>query len=102
MSNICKLSKDKEGKRVDQKLYWRMIGSMLYIMVSRMDIMFNVCMCARFQSNLRESHLIATKRIFRYLVRMQSIRLWYSRNSSLALTAYSGSDFAGCKLDSDV
>ena len=99
MSNICKLNTDEEGKRVDQKLYREMIGSLLYLTVSRPDIMFSVCMCARFQSDSRESHLIATKRIFRYLVGTQSIGLWYSRNSSLELIAYSDSDFAGCRLD---
>ena len=75
MSNTCKLSKDEEGKRVDQKLYRGMIGSLLYLMASRSDIMFSVCMCARFQSDPRESYLIAIKRIFRYLVGTQSIGL---------------------------
>ena len=67
-SNTCKLCKDEEGKRVDQKLYRVMIGSLLYLMASRPDIMFSMCMRARFQSDPRESHLIDTKRIFRYLV----------------------------------
>ena len=29
--------------------------------------MFSVCMCARFQANPKEAHLIAVKRIYRYL-----------------------------------
>ena len=64
MSHACKLRKGEEDKRVDQKI----IGSLLYLMASRLDIMFSVCMCARFQSDPRESHLLATKRIFRYLI----------------------------------
>jgi hypothetical protein len=59
---------NKGGKSVDQKEYWSMIGSLLYFCASRPDIMLSVCMCARYQSNPRECHLVAVKRILRYLV----------------------------------
>ena len=62
------LDSDASGNMVDQKLYRSMIGSLLYVTASRPDIMFSVCMCARFQSSPRESHLKATKRILRYLM----------------------------------
>ena len=52
---------DTSGNMVDQKLYWSMIGSLLYVTASRPDVMFSVCMCARFQASPRESHLKATK-----------------------------------------
>jgi hypothetical protein len=58
----------KGGKSVDQKAYRSMIGSLLYLCASRPDIMLSVCMCARFQSDPRECHLVAVKRILRYLV----------------------------------
>jgi hypothetical protein len=58
---------DASGNMVDQKLYRSMIRSLLYVTVSRPDVMFSVCMCARFQAPPRESHLKATKRILRYL-----------------------------------
>ena len=63
MSNICKFDKDEKGKRVDQKFYQSIIGSLPDLTVSRPDIMFSVYMCTRYQSELKESHLIATKRI---------------------------------------
>ena len=50
-----------------QKLYRSMIGSLLYVTASKPDVMFIVCMCARFEASPRESHLKATKRILRYL-----------------------------------
>jgi len=53
MSPSCKLDKDEHGTSIDQKLYRGMIGSLLYLTTSRPDIMFNVCMCARYQSILR-------------------------------------------------
>jgi hypothetical protein len=57
------LDSDANGNMVDQKLYRSMIESLLYVTTSRPDVMFSVCMCARFQTSPRESHLKATKRI---------------------------------------
>jgi hypothetical protein len=62
------LDLDIGGKSVDQKVYLSMIGSLLYLCVSRPDIMLSLCMCARFQANPKEVHLRAVKRIMRYLV----------------------------------
>ena len=67
MSPITKLDNDEKGKDVNQKLYRGMIGSLLYLTASRPNIMFCVCLCARFQACPKESHLIALKRIFIYL-----------------------------------
>ena len=57
------LDVDPNGKDVDQNVYLSMIGSLLYLCASRMDIMLSVCMCARFQSTPKESHYMAMKRI---------------------------------------
>ena len=76
-----------------------MIGSLLYLTTSRPDIMFSVCMCTRYQSNPKESHLSVVKRIFRYLVGTQNLGLFYSRGVAFDLISYSDADFAGCKLD---
>ncbi|GJZ99282.1 retrovirus-related pol polyprotein from transposon TNT 1-94 [Tanacetum coccineum] len=61
------LLKDEHGEEVDVHLYRSMIGSLMYLTSSRPDIMFAVCACARYQVNLKMSHLHAVKRIFRYL-----------------------------------
>jgi hypothetical protein len=49
------LDSDASGFMVDQKLYRSMIGSLVYVTASRSDVMFSVCMCARFQASPRES-----------------------------------------------
>ena len=56
MSTSTTLDKDDNGKDVDQKKYRGMIGSLLYLTASRLDIMLSVCLCARFQANPKESH----------------------------------------------
>lgn len=51
MSTSCYLDKNAEGKPVDERKYKCIIGFILYLTVSRLDIMFVVCMCARFQAS---------------------------------------------------
>jgi hypothetical protein len=67
MSTTIALNADKEGEHVEQKEYRSMIGSLLYLTETRLDIQFSVCLCARFQASPRTSHRQAVKRIFRYL-----------------------------------
>ncbi|GJV00353.1 retrovirus-related pol polyprotein from transposon TNT 1-94 [Tanacetum coccineum] len=64
MSSDTKLTKDKECESVDSTKYRGMIGSLLYLTASRPDIMFSVCLCARFQEDPKTTHLEAVKRIF--------------------------------------
>jgi hypothetical protein len=90
---------NEEGKSVDQKVFRSMIGSLLYLCASRPDIMLSVCMCARFEANPKECHLMAVKRIFRYLVHAPNLGFWYPKGSTFDLLGYSDSDHAGCKVD---
>nr|GEV83606.1 hypothetical protein [Tanacetum cinerariifolium] len=67
MSSNTKLTKDEEFESVDSTKYQSMIGSLLYLTTSRPDIMFSVCLCARFQEAPKTSHLEAVDRIFQYI-----------------------------------
>ena len=99
MSLITKLDKDEKGKDVNQKLYKGMIGSLLYLTASRLDIMFCVCLYARFQACPKESHLITLKRIFRYLFGTQNLGLWYPKKPFLEKISFSDADYASSKID---
>ncbi|KAJ9561429.1 hypothetical protein OSB04_006589 [Centaurea solstitialis] len=99
MAPPLKLDKDSNGKPVDVTLYRRMIDSLLYLTASHPDIMYATCLCARYQADLKEPHMKVVKRIFRYLKGTPNLGLWYPRDSGFDLTAFSDSDFAGCKLD---
>ncbi|KAI3790995.1 hypothetical protein L2E82_04493 [Cichorium intybus] len=94
-----KIDADLNGKPVDQKRYRGMIGSLLYLTASRPDIMFSTCVCARYQANPMESHVIAVKRIFKYLKGTPKLGLWYPAKSDFQLNAFTDSDYGGCKLD---
>lgn len=48
MASNGHLDLDDNLKVINQKVYHFMIGSLLYLCVSRHGIMFSVCICARF------------------------------------------------------
>ncbi|GJV93411.1 putative ribonuclease H-like domain-containing protein, partial [Tanacetum coccineum] len=79
------LVKDGDADDVDVHLYRSMIGSLMFLTTSRTDIMFAVCACVRFQVTPKTSHLLAVKRIFRYLKGKPTLGLWYSRDSPFEL-----------------
>ncbi|WVZ53867.1 hypothetical protein U9M48_004755 [Paspalum notatum var. saurae] len=66
MSTNTALDVDEDGEAVDQKEFRGMIGSLLYLTATRLDIQFAVCLCARYQASPRTSHRQAVKRIFRF------------------------------------
>ncbi|GJY53943.1 retrovirus-related pol polyprotein from transposon TNT 1-94 [Tanacetum coccineum] len=68
MPSESKLTRDEDGESIDDTKYRGMIGSLLYLTTSRPDILFSVCLCARFQETPKTSHLEAVKRIFRFMV----------------------------------
>nr|GEX68494.1 reverse transcriptase domain-containing protein [Tanacetum cinerariifolium] len=87
------LVKDADVVDVDVYLFRSMIGSLMYLITSKPDIMYLVCVCARFQVTLKVSHLHDVKRIFRYLKGYLKLGLWYPRDSPFDLVAYTDSDY---------
>ncbi|GJR74353.1 retrovirus-related pol polyprotein from transposon TNT 1-94 [Tanacetum coccineum] len=97
MVERTKLDEDLSGIPVDQTKYRSMIGSLMYLTASRPDLVFAVCMCARYQSRPTKKHLEAVKRVFRYLQGTINMGLWYPKDTAMALTAYADADHAGCQ-----
>ncbi|GJT30811.1 monodehydroascorbate reductase [Tanacetum coccineum] len=97
MVERTKLDEDLSGTPVDQTKYRSMIGSLMYLTASRPDLVFVVCMCARYQSRPTKKHLEAVKRVFRYLQGTINMGLWYPKDTAMALTAYADADHAGCQ-----
>ena len=74
-----------------------MIGFLLYLTTSHLDIAFNVgvCVCSRFQSNPKISHLNVVKRIKKYVSRTCDYGLFYSKESNLFLAGFFDLDWVG-------
>jgi hypothetical protein len=96
MQTSCKLSKDDDSKSTNQRQYRSMLGRLLYVTSSRPDVMQTVGHVARFQATPKESHVLAVKRIFRYLKGTEEFGLWYPKGKDLSLIAYTDADWVGC------
>nr|GEU36805.1 uncharacterized mitochondrial protein AtMg00810-like [Tanacetum cinerariifolium] len=92
-----KLDKDLQGKSIDATLYRCMIRSFMYLTSSRPDLIYVVCLCARYQAKPTEKHLQVVKQIFRYLKGTINMGLRYSKDIDMSLTAYANADHAGCQ-----
>ncbi|GJS79818.1 retrovirus-related pol polyprotein from transposon TNT 1-94 [Tanacetum coccineum] len=94
MVERTKLDEDLSGIPVDQTRYRGMVGCLMYLTASRPDLVFAVCMCARYQSKPTKKHLEAVKRVFRYLQGTINMGLWYPKDTAMALTAYADANHA--------
>ena len=94
-----KLFKDPEGKRVDSTNYKQIIGSLMYLTATRPDIMYVVSLISRYMENPKEIHLLAAKRIFRYLQGTADFGLLYKKGEHSDLMGFTDSDYAGDQDD---
>nr|GFA94547.1 retrovirus-related Pol polyprotein from transposon TNT 1-94 [Tanacetum cinerariifolium] len=74
-----------------------MVGSLMYLTSSRPELVFDVCMYARYQASPTKKHLETLKRVFRYLKGTINWGLWYPKDTAMTLTAYADADHAGCQ-----
>ncbi|GJX67219.1 retrovirus-related pol polyprotein from transposon TNT 1-94 [Tanacetum coccineum] len=95
----AKINADLQGTPTDQTKYHSMIGGLMYLTASQLEIAFATFVCARYQARPTEKHLKEVKRIFRYLRQSINMGLWYSKDSGFELIMYSDADLAGCHED---
>ena len=84
----CKLSTDDEYLEVDHTMYRSMIGSLIYVTATRPYVMQVVGLFAWFQSSPKETHVTATKRIFKYLKGTMEYELWQPKIREINLKAF--------------
>ncbi|XP_071728007.1 uncharacterized mitochondrial protein AtMg00810-like [Rutidosis leptorrhynchoides] len=99
MATNVKLTLEGEGDSFNRTKCRGMIGSLLYLTTSRPDIMYSVCLCARFQENPKMSHVEAVKRIFRYLKGTMYLGLWYPKFTGVDIMCFADSDHGGWLVD---
>ncbi|PRQ33949.1 putative RNA-directed DNA polymerase [Rosa chinensis] len=94
-----KISKDESGIEVDGTFYKQLVGSLMYLTSTRPDLMYAVSLIARYMSQPTELHLMAAKRVLRYVKGTVGFGILYKKEASGVLTAYTDSDYAGCLED---
>ena len=80
----------------DPTVYRRLVGRLLYLTVTRPDIQYSVNTLSQFMQNPHSTHLDAAHRVLRYLKGSVGTGLFLSATSSLSLSGYADSDWAGC------
>nr|GEZ55637.1 hypothetical protein [Tanacetum cinerariifolium] len=97
MVDRLKLDEDPLVIPVDQTPFCSMVGFLMHLAGSRPDLVFIVCMCARYQASPTKNYLQALKQVFRYLRGTINWGLWYPKDTAMALTTYADADHAGCQ-----
>lgn len=88
-------SSDDRGEKIDLQFYLSLIGSLLYLTNSRLDILQATSILSRFMQSPSKHHLGAVKRILRYLKGTGSIGIWYKHTNNFKLCGFSYSDWVG-------
>ena len=96
--NCCRNSHDGESL-FDYTLYRQLVGSLIYLTVTRPDISYAIHVVSQFMAAPRSPHYAVVLRILRYLKGTIFDGLHFSSYSSLTLQAYSDADWAGDPTD---
>lgn len=91
-----KFQRDDGDLLPNPTLYWQLVGSLNYFTITRPDISFAVQQVSQFMQSPRHLHLVAVRRIIRYLLGSSSRGLFYPAGSSIRIVAFSDTDWAGC------
>ncbi|XP_050125167.1 secreted RxLR effector protein 161-like [Malus sylvestris] len=94
-----KLTRDEEGVGVDSTLYKQMVGSLMYLTATRLDLMFTISLISRYMEHPTESHLFEAKRILRYVKGTVGFGVFYKKGGDEELIGYTDSDYAGDQDD---
>ena len=89
-----KLTKHGAGKMANATLYKQIVGSLMYLTSTRPYIMYAVSLINRYMENPSEVHLLAAKRIFRYLKGTTYFVIMYKTTGKSRLIGFSNSDYA--------
>ncbi|XP_071708988.1 secreted RxLR effector protein 161-like [Rutidosis leptorrhynchoides] len=88
------LTKVGSGEEVDAIAYKRLVGSLMYLTVTRPNLMYVVSLLSRFMSNPKGDHPLAAKRVLRYIKSTFDYGLVYGKHSNQGLKVYTDSDYA--------
>lgn len=95
MEANLKLRTDVGDKLEDARMYRQLVGSLIYLTISRPDIAFAVGVVSQFMQNPRKPHLEAVRRILRYVRSTVDYGILYKAGVVPELVGFSDADWAG-------
>jgi hypothetical protein len=97
MSAKDTLTSNDDALLPNPSVFWEIVRSLQYLTITRPDIAFAVNSIARFMSQPRIPHLIAAKRILRYIKGSLDHGLFFGpQHHPTYLAAYADANWAGC------
>ena len=96
-----KLMKNENRKQMDMTQYKQMVWSLMYLSVTRSNVMFVVSLVSRYMERSTNLHMQAIKRALRYVKGSVDLRIYYKKGaaSDEMFMAFSDSDYAGYQDD---
>lgn len=94
-----KISRDENGIEVDAIFYKQIVGSLMYLTTTRPDLMYSVSLISIYMTQPTELHLMAAKRVLRYVKGTLNFGVFYKKEGNKDLAAFTYSDYAGCLED---
>eukprot|EP00253_Pinus_taeda_P023923 PITA_23923 len=88
-----KLSKDDEGLDANPTLFKRLVGSLMYLIATRPDIVQGVSLISTVMETPKDTHWSAGKRIMRYIARTRDCGIMYASTKKKDFIGYIDSDF---------
>ena len=97
--SICRIDSYDGEPLFDATLYRHLVGSLIYLTITRPDIFYVVHVVSHFMAVPRSPHYVVVLRILRYLKGTIFDGLHFSSHSSLTLQAYSDADWVDDPTD---
>ncbi|RVX16791.1 Retrovirus-related Pol polyprotein from transposon RE1 [Vitis vinifera] len=94
-----KLGEAKNEPMVDKRMYQRLVGRLIYLAHTRLDVAYSVSVISQFMHDPREPHLQAAYRVLHYLKGNSGKGILFKKNNTLALEAYTDANYAGSLVD---
>ncbi|KAK2992396.1 hypothetical protein RJ640_006296 [Escallonia rubra] len=95
MEPNLKLKKDKGKPLKDARKFRQLVGSLIYLTITRPEISYSVSVVSQFMQNPRTPHLEAARRILRYVKGTLDYGLLYKRCDNFVLSGFTDADWAG-------
>ena len=99
MDPNLKLSVESGELLSNPSMYQHLVGRLIYLTNTRLDLTFAVSVVSQFMHAPRTSHLDAVHYIFRYLKTSPGLGLFYSAGHQSRVSCFTDADYAGSQTD---
>jgi hypothetical protein len=99
MTTDIRKVRDSDFDPMGSSLYQKLIGSLMYLVNTQLDICFDVNTLSQFQVEPRHEHLIVAKHVLRYIHGTLNYGLRYISSNDIQLHGFTDSDWAGSAED---